>query len=119
MIFVETPTYVLWFISTSIIVLQWGEGAPDNSEFAIQHFVRHGNVNVIQNRSTVTNPTMEPYSIFLPLTLPCRTTCKIANSLMIQHNHRNVTGRTKGEISWFSLAQSVRSRTMNLFNWLY
>ena len=45
-----------------------------NSEFAICHVVRHGNVNSIQNPSTVTNPTMEPYNSFLlPLTLPCRT----------------------------------------------
>ena len=32
----------------------------DNSEFAICHLVRHGNVNSIQNPSTMTNPTMEP-----------------------------------------------------------
>ena len=35
----------------------------NNSEFAICHVVRHGNVNSIQNPSTVTNPTMEPYCI--------------------------------------------------------
>ena len=47
-----------------------------SSEFAICHVVRHGNMNSIQNPSTVTNPTMEPYCrpILLPLTLPCRTT---------------------------------------------
>ena len=32
----------------------------DISDFAICHVERHGNVN-IQNSSTVTNPTMEPY----------------------------------------------------------
>ena len=31
------------------------------SEYAICHIVRHGNVNSIQNPSTVTTPTMEPY----------------------------------------------------------
>ena len=46
----------------------------DNSEFAICHVVHHGNVNSIQNPSTVTNPTMEPNCILLPLTLPYRTT---------------------------------------------
>ena len=35
---------------------------------------RHGNVESIQNPSTVTNPTMDPFCI-LPLTLPWHTTC--------------------------------------------
>ena len=35
-----------------------------NSEFAICHVVRHGNVNSIQCPSTVTNPTMKPYIVF-------------------------------------------------------
>ena len=48
--------------------------ALDTSEFAICHVVRHGNVNSIQNPSTVTNSTMEPYYILLLLTLPCCTT---------------------------------------------
>ena len=51
-----------------LVVLQ------ENSEFAICHVVRHGNVNSFQNPSTVTNPTMGSYCIRLPLTLPCRTT---------------------------------------------
>ena len=38
------------------------------SEFAICHVVRRGNVISIQNPSTVTNLTMEPYCILLPLT---------------------------------------------------
>ena len=45
-----------------------------NSEFAICHVVRHGNVNSIQNPTTVTNPTMALYCILLPFTLPCCTT---------------------------------------------
>ena len=54
----------------------------DISDFAICHVVRHGNVNSIQNPSTVTNLTMEPYCILLSLTLLCRTTWQIANSLL-------------------------------------
>ena len=50
------------------------------SEFAICPVVRHGNVNSIQNPSTVTNPTMGPYCILLLYTLPCFTTWQIANS---------------------------------------
>ena len=42
-----------------------------NIEFAIYHVVRDGYVNSIQNPSTVTNPTMEPYCILLPLMLSC------------------------------------------------
>ena len=38
-----------------------------NSEFVICLVVRHGNANSIQNPSTMTNPTMEPYCILLPL----------------------------------------------------
>ena len=53
------------------------------SEFAICHVVRHGNVNSIRNPSTVTNSTMEPFCILLPLTLPCRTTGQITNSLLV------------------------------------
>ena len=44
------------------------------SEFAICHVVRHGNVNSIQNSSTLINPTMELYYIFLAHTLPCHVT---------------------------------------------
>ena len=36
----------------------------DNSEFAICPVVRHGNLNSIQNLSTVTNPTMGPIVFF-------------------------------------------------------
>ena len=53
-----------------------------HSEFAIWHVVPHSNINSIQNPSTVTNPTMEPYCILLPLTSPCHTTWQIANSLI-------------------------------------
>ena len=49
-------------------------------EFAICQVVRHGNVNSIQNYSTVTYPTMEPFCIFPPITLPCCTTRQMANS---------------------------------------
>ena len=38
--------------------------------------VRHGYLLSIQNRSTVTNPTTEPYCILLPLTLPWPAACK-------------------------------------------
>ena len=74
------------FCATLLPYLTKGEARNccDNSEFAICHAVRHGNVNSIHNPSTVTNPTIEPYCIFLSLTLPCRTTCKIANSLVRQ-----------------------------------
>ena len=37
------------------------------SEFAICHVLRHGNVNSIQNLSTVTNPAMEPYCGLNPI----------------------------------------------------
>ena len=52
-------------------------------EFAICYVVCHGNVNSIQNPSTVTNPTMGPYWILLPLTLPCQTTWQIASSVIL------------------------------------
>ena len=45
-----------------------------NSEFAICHVVRHGNVNSIQNPSTVTNPTMESYSSATYVALPYNVT---------------------------------------------
>ena len=44
----------------------------DNREFAICHVVRDGNVNSIQNPSTVTNPTMEPFCI--PIAMSCNVT---------------------------------------------
>ena len=44
------------------------------SEFAISRIVCHGNVNSIQNPSTVTNPTKELYCILLPLSLLCHKT---------------------------------------------
>ena len=53
-----------------------------NSEFAIRQFVCHCNVNSIQNSSTVSNPTIEPYCILLPRTLPCRTVWQNTNSLL-------------------------------------
>ena len=60
------------------------KGWENNSEFAICRVVRHGNVNsiTVQNHSTVSNSTMGPYCILLPLTLPCRSTWQIANSLL-------------------------------------
>ena len=60
----------------------WGFFCKDISEFAICHVLRHGNVNSIQNPSTLTNLTMELYSILLPLTLLCRTMGQIANWLL-------------------------------------
>ena len=54
----------------------------DTSECAIIHNVHHCNVKFIQNCSTMTNMTMEPYCIILQLTLPCRTMSIITNSLM-------------------------------------
>ena len=65
------------------------------SEFAICHVVHHDNVNSIQNPSTVTNPTMQPYCILLPLTLPCRTTWQIANSLLYVNDITLLWYRTK------------------------
>ena len=47
------------------------------------HVVRQGNANSIQNSCIVTNLTMEPFCILLPLTLPYRTMCKFANSISI------------------------------------
>ena len=38
-----------------------------SSEFTICHVVSHGIMSPIQNPSTVTNPTMEPYYFLLPL----------------------------------------------------
>ena len=40
------------------------------------HDVCHSNMKSIQNHSTVTNPTMGPYCIVLPLTLLWRIACK-------------------------------------------
>ena len=54
----------------------------NNSEFVIYPAVFHSNANSIQNPSSLTNPTMELYCILLPLTLLCRTTWQIANSLL-------------------------------------
>ena len=56
-----------------------------NSEFAICHVVRQGNMSHIQNPSVVTNPTLEFPCILLPLTLPCRSTWQIANSFNIYY----------------------------------
>ena len=38
----------------------------NNSELTICHVARHGDVNSVQNPSSVTNPTKEPYCILLP-----------------------------------------------------
>ena len=71
-----------------------------SSEFAICHFVLHGNVNFIQNPSTVANSTMAPCYILLPLTLPCRTTWQIANLLM---NLVSYVSQQSGSPSWGAL----------------
>ena len=61
----------------------WVSTLKQNSEFGLCHVVRHGNANSIQNPSTATNPTMEPYNcVHLPLKLPGRTMWQIANSLL-------------------------------------
>ena len=77
---------IAWYLHRSHVRFwMWlyaGRCTRQHSEFAICHVVSHGNVNSIQNPSTATNPTMEPYCILLPLTLPCRTTWQIANSLI-------------------------------------
>ena len=72
-----------WWASQWVQYL-W-RGIWTTSEIAICPVVRHGNVNSIQNPSTVTNQTMGPFCILLPLTLPCRTTWQIANSLLSPH----------------------------------
>ena len=55
------------------------------SEFAICHVVRHGNVNSIQNPSTLTTPTMTPYCILLPLTLPAVQSDKSGDKSQTQY----------------------------------
>ena len=47
--------------------------------FAICNIVHHCNMDSIQNPSTVTNQTMESFSILLPHTLPWCTTWQITN----------------------------------------
>ena len=82
------------------------------SEFAIYAVVRHGNANSIQNPSSVTNPTMELYCIFLPLMLPCCTTWQIANSLLT-HKHWKVSHRhtnTKKSLHYVSYMSKVTRR---------
>ena len=71
-----------WFSFLQILNLQRVMCVKDMYRFVICHIVRYGNVNSIQNPSTVINPTMKPYCILLPLTLPCRTTWHITNSLI-------------------------------------
>ena len=73
--------------SGSDIICDMSEGngsvVTDNIAFARCPVVRYGNVNSIQNPSTVTNPTMGHYCILLLNTLPCCTTWQIAKSLLI------------------------------------
>ena len=64
----------------------------DNSEFAIWNVVLRGNVNSIQNPFTVTNPSMEPYCVLLPLKMPCRTTWQII--IINQHSYIKHTNKT-------------------------
>ena len=70
------PTHLLHYEKCQINMIIY-------SKFVICQVVRSGIVNVIQNPSFVTNLTMEPYCILLPLTLLCRTTWQIANSLIL------------------------------------
>ena len=74
---------IRWIACLYLLALIWPKSSSYViSEFAICHVVRHSNANSIQNPSTVTVLTMEHYCILLSLTLPCRTTWPIANSIV-------------------------------------
>ena len=52
-----------------------------NNEFAICHVWRHGNVNSIQNPSTVTNPTCNPIVLF------CHSRCRAVQRDKLQTHY--------------------------------
>ena len=55
-------------------------------------------MNSIQNPSSVTNPTMEPYCILLPLAMPYNeTNRKLTNNLLQPDNFTNGKKMENGE----------------------
>ena len=56
-----------------------------HSKFAIYTLYATATFIFIQDSSTMTNPTMEPYCFLLSLTLPCRTTCKSQTHCLGHH----------------------------------
>ena len=75
---------LLYFSATYVtVLLNMTNRKLADADFAICHVERRGNVNSIQNPSTVTNSTMELCCILLPLTLPYRSTWQIANLLTL------------------------------------
>ena len=63
-----------------------------------------------KNHSTVSNPTMELYCFLLPITLQCRTTWQIANSLLFED--ARVLRRAKLLILPYRTAQSSSWKEM-------
>ena len=85
-------TISMFWLKIWTLCYQCGGGtfqtATHNSEFAIYHVVRQGNVNSIQNPSTATNPTMEPNIVFFYHSRCCAVLNMTNRKLTIIFSHQ-------------------------------